>query len=127
MFEQLIQFIELIVSRNGKNREYETLEVTEDVLASNLDECMDTINDATMARITIPARWVDEHYDAVHATLSELKSMSRQFDQLVEFKGQISEKTFEESGDVQLTLYRVPKFGLSLTALKSALSSTTTQ
>jgi hypothetical protein len=125
MFELIISFIEIL--GKGSNKKYETVEVTPEDLSTNLNKSIKAINVSDKAEIVIPAKFIDEQYDECYSMLEELKAFSKTDSALVEFKGNISERTFEESGDVALSLYRVPKFGITLDALKSALSSTSTQ
>ena len=126
MFTLIIRFIEIVVGRKNA-KDYQVVEVSNEDLADSLNESIQSINNSDKAEIIIPAKYVAEHYDVCHSTLSDLKAFSELSDELVEFKGNISEMEFEDTGDVKLTLYRAPQFGITLDALKSALSSTTSQ
>jgi hypothetical protein len=126
MFTLIIRFIEIVVGHKNA-KDYQVVEVSNEDLASDLNESIQSINNSDKAEIIIPAKHVAEHYDDCHSTLSELKALSKLQAELVEFKGNISEMEFEDTGDVKLTLYRAPQFGVTMDALKSALSSTTSQ
>ncbi len=126
MFTLIIRFIEVVTGHKNK-KDYQVLEVTNESLANDLNESIKTINNSDKAEIVIPAKYVADNYDECHAVLSDLKAFSELSNDLVEFKGNISEMEFEDTGDVKLTLYRAPQFGITIDALKSALSSTTTQ
>ena len=113
-----------------KNKNYKTVDITEEYLESSPKQAQSDINEAYVVQVSIPARDKNESEDACNvrieegaSSLLEFQEMTESFAQMNAYKGSLRTKYWDDGG-VTLSITQGQPKSFSMDALRRSLEST---